>query len=92
MSIIELNESNIKYLTDFLENDFPTTFRYFNNKTVEQIIKNHYKTLLYIENNMPIGYAHIDYDIVNNKYWFGICVLSSHCGKGIGKQLIKKII
>lgn len=92
MTIVELNDSNINYLIDFLKNDFPTTFRYFNNKTSRQIIENHFKTLLYIDNNIPIGYAHIDYDIINDKYWFGICVLSEHRGKGIGKQLIIKIL
>ncbi len=92
MSIIEVTPANINYLINFLKNDFPITFRYFNNKTAEQIIKNHYKTLIYIEGDIPVGYAHIDYDIVNNKYWFGICVLSSHYGKGIGTQLITKIL
>jgi RimJ/RimL family protein N-acetyltransferase len=92
MSLIEITKSNIYLLEHFLENTIPTTFRYFNNKTAEQIIKNHYITILYIENEKPIGYAHIDYDIINNKYWFGICVLSDYCGKGIGTKLIKKIL
>jgi GNAT superfamily N-acetyltransferase len=92
MSIIQITDTNINYLNTFLQNDFPITFRYFNNKTAEQVIKNHYKTILYLDNNTPVGYAHIDYDIVNNKYWFGICVLSSYQKMGIGSQLIAKIL
>jgi ribosomal protein S18 acetylase RimI-like enzyme len=92
MSIVEITDPNNNYLIDFLKNDFPITFRYFNNKTSEQIIKNHYKTLLYLENEKSVGYAHIDYDIINNKYWFGICVLSGYYGKGIGTKLITKIL
>lgn len=92
MTFIEIIQSNIDYLKKFLGNNFPNTFRYFNNKSIEQIIKNHYKTLLYLDNNIPVGYAHIDYDIVNNKYWFGICVLFEYYGKGIGTKLIKKTL
>jgi GNAT superfamily N-acetyltransferase len=92
MTIIEIDSSTIVYLDLFIKNEFPSTFRYFNNKTSEQIIKNHYKTVLYIDNNIPVGYAHIDYDIVNDKYWFGMCVISSHQKKGIGKKLIEIIL
>ena len=45
MSFIEIIQSNIDYLKKFLDNTFPNTFRYFNNKTSEQIIKNHYKAI-----------------------------------------------
>ena len=92
MTIIELTKSNIFLLNNFLENRIPSTFRYFNNKTPEQIIKNHYKTIIYMDNEIPVGYAHIDYDIINDKYWFGICVISEYCGKGIGTKLINRIL
>lgn len=92
MSLVEITKENISLLDTFLENTFSNTFRYFNNKTSEQVIKNHYKTVLYIINEIPVGYAHIDYDIINNKYWFGICVLAEYCGRGIGKKLITQIL
>lgn len=92
MSIIEINSVNIHYLNVFLNNHIPLSFRYFNNKTVSDIVKNHFKTFMYIENDIPLGYAHIDYDIVNDKYWFGICVLTDHHKKGIGKRLITTVI
>jgi hypothetical protein len=75
-----------------MKNNFLPTFRYFINHDIDYIKKYHYKTILYIENEIAIGYAHIDYDIINNKYWIGICVLSNYCGKGIGTKLIKQII
>lgn len=92
MTIIEITHSNINYFYNFLQNDFPTTFRYFNNKTAEQVLRNHYKTILYLYNDIPVGYAHIDYDNINNKYWFGLCVISKYQNMGIGTKLIKEII
>jgi len=92
MSIIEITNSNIHYLENFMKNNFLPTFRYFVNHDIDYIKKYHYKTILYIKNEIAIGYAHIDYDIVNNKYWIGICVLSNYCGKGIGTKLLKQLI
>jgi GNAT superfamily N-acetyltransferase len=92
MTIIEINTTNISYLNTFLCNDLSPSFRYFNNKAAEQIIENHYKTLLFIENDIPKGYAHIDYDIINDKYWFGICVAPSYYRQGIGQKLIDKTL
>jgi hypothetical protein len=93
MSFIEITTNNLQYLADFIKiNTFPSTFRYFNNKTPDMIIKNHYKTLLYTIDDICVGYGHIDYDIINNKYWFGVCVIDSYHGKGIGKKLTTKLI
>lgn len=88
--IIEITEEN-KYLLDYFieKNEIPTTFRYFNKRTSD-VIKNHILTILLLENNLPIGYAHIDYD--EDKYWFGICILEKYHGKGFGKQMIEYII
>lgn len=92
MNIIELKQDNVHYLSRFMANEFPSTFRYFNNKTAEQVTKYHHTTVLAIDDDVPVGYAHIDYDIANGSYWFGICVLPSHQLKGIGSLLIKNIL
>jgi ribosomal protein S18 acetylase RimI-like enzyme len=92
MSIEEITSDNITYLNSFLNHSFPPTFRYFSDKSPCDIIKNHYKTLMYIDNDFPLGYAHIDYDIVNDTHWFGLCVLPEYHGKGIGTKLILKTL
>ncbi len=97
MNILEINTNNILYLEKFIslfnKNDNNLIyFRYFNNKLIDKITEYHYKTLLYIINDTPVGYAHIDFDIINNKYWFGICVLEEYQGKGIGTKLINYVI
>lgn len=90
MEIININYFNINFLEDFINNKIPNTFRYFNNKSPQEIIKNHYITLIYIEDKKSVGYAHIDFDGL--KYWFGICILQEYQGKGIGSKLIHKIL
>lgn len=87
-NIVEINETNNYLLNDFLNNNIPSTFRYFNKRTVD-VIKNHIITIILMNDNVPIGYAHIDYD--DNKYWFGICILSNFQGKGYGKKIMEYI-
>jgi GNAT superfamily N-acetyltransferase len=87
--IIEITTNNQILLNNFISNNiFPDTFRYFNKRSGD-IIKNHVITILLIESNIAVGYAHIDFD--NNKNWFGICVLDNYQRKGYGNQLIKYI-
>lgn len=87
-NIIEITENNNYLLNEFLNNSIPGTFRYFNKRSVN-VISNHLITLILIDNNLPVGYAHIDYD--DNKYWFGICILENYQGKGYGKKLMEYI-
>jgi ribosomal protein S18 acetylase RimI-like enzyme len=88
MNIIEIKDYDVQALEDFVNNEIPNTFRYFNNKSSQQIIKNHFKTLIYLNDKKSIGYAHIDFDGL--KYWFGICILPQYQGTGIGSKLISK--
>ena len=87
-NIIEITENNNYLLNEFLNNSIPGTFIYFNKRSVN-VISNHLITLILIDNNLPVGYAHIDYD--DNKYWFGICILENYQGKGYGKKLMEYI-
>ena len=82
--IIEITENNNYLLNEFLNNSIPGTFRYFNKRSIN-VIKNHIITLILIDDNLPVGYAHIDYD--DNKYWFGVCILENYQGKGQGKKI-----
>jgi ribosomal protein S18 acetylase RimI-like enzyme len=87
--IVEITGKNTNLLHNFiLNNKLPNTFRYFNKRTID-VIKNHIITLILIDDNLPVGYAHIDYD--DNKYWFGICILENYQGKGYGKKIMEYI-
>jgi len=86
--IIEITENNKNLLNEFLTNNIPTAFRYYNNRTID-VIKNHIITVLFLDKNLHIGYAHIDYD--DNKYWFGICILENHQNKGYGIKMMNYI-
>ena len=86
-NIVEINENNNYLITKFLNNNIPSTFRYFNKRTID-VIKNHIITIILIVDNLPVGYAHIDYD---DKYWFGICILHEYQGKGYGKKIMQYI-
>ena len=86
--IIEITENNNYLLNGFLNNSIPGTFRYFNKRSIN-VISNHLITLILIDDNLPVGYAHIDCD--DNKYWFGICILENYQGKGYGKKIMEYI-
>jgi perosamine synthetase len=91
IDIIEINNSNIDLLVQFLSNPLPLTFRYFEKRTVD-VIKNHIITLLLMKDKETIGYAHIDYDKDSDKFWFGICILPSYHNKGYGTFLINNTL
>lgn len=90
LDIIEINETNYHYITTFLSNDFPSTFRYFKTRSID-IIKNHILTIVVVnEQQLPVGYAHIDYD--KGYFWFGICILEPYQGFGIGSKMTEHIL
>ena len=88
-NIVEITENNNNLLQDFISNNkLPNTFRYFNKRTID-VIKNHLITIILLDNELPVGYAHIDFD--DNKYWFGICILEKYQGMGNGKKMMEYI-
>lgn len=89
LHIIEIDETNHHYITTFLSNNIPSTFRYFKSRSID-IIKNHVLTIVLLnEQQIPVGYAHIDYE---NKYWLGICILDAYQGKGLGNKMMEYIL
>ena len=87
--IIEITEQNKVLLNNFiLNNKLPDTFRYFNKRNID-VIQNHLITIILVDKELPIGYAHIDFD--DNKYWFGICILEKYQGNGYGKKIMDYI-
>lgn len=80
------------YLQDFVDQSNLPTFRYFQKRSVEQALKTHILTLLDIEDNKVRGYAHIDFDTEDKRYFLGICVLPLYQKKGIGSLLIESLL
>ena len=89
MEIIEVNKNNISLLQNFTNNNLPNSFRYFNKRPIN-IIENHILTILLLNNNIPIGYGHIDFE--DNKHWLGICILEEYQGKGNGKKIMDYLL
>lgn len=65
------------------------SFRYFNKRGVDAI-NNHLVTILYLKDDLPIGYGHLDK--FDNEVWLGIAILSQFQGKGIGHQIMDYLI
>lgn len=96
LNIVEIDTDNVylldNFIIDIIKNNKNTNFRYYNNHN-SSIIKNHIITvLLFDSDKLAIGYAHIDYDINNNKYWFGIYLEEKYRNKKIGDILLKYIL
>jgi ribosomal protein S18 acetylase RimI-like enzyme len=64
-------------------------FRYYDKRKPEEVIKNHYYTILCYENEKVIGYGHIDYE---ERAWLGICVLEGYQGRGYGKLIMNTLL
>ena len=65
------------------------SFRYFNSRDLSAI-DNHVLTVLYYNNENPIGYGHLDKE--NGKVWLGICLADDFRGVGIGKKIMSYMI
>lgn len=88
LHIIEIDETNSHYITTFLSNNIPSTFRYFKSRSID-IIKNHILTIVLLnKEQIPIGYAHIDHE---DKFWLGICILETYHGMGLGSKMLEYI-
>lgn len=93
MEVIEIhnNENHIAILKTFLDNlgEAKNSFRYYNSRPLETI-NNHILTILVIENNLPIGYGHLDEE--ENIVWLGISVIPKYHNKGIGKLIMSYLV
>lgn len=91
MEIVKITIDNTTYLTDFLNNNISSYFRYYTNRDIS-VIKDHLVTYIGIIQNKTVAYGHIDYSKDENKYWLGICLLEEYQGKGYGKQIMNTLI
>jgi ribosomal protein S18 acetylase RimI-like enzyme len=86
--MFEITQNNKHLLLNFLKNDIPHTFRYYNKRTID-VMENHVITILLINKTEHIGYAHIDID--KGEYWFGICILEKYKNLKFGTKIMNFI-
>ncbi|WP_143885573.1 GNAT family N-acetyltransferase [Chryseobacterium binzhouense] len=88
---IENNTNDLRLLESFILNigEARKKFRYFEKRSLN-IIGNHIVTVLVLNEQIPIGYGHLDKD--GDKIWLGIAILPSCQGKGIGNLIMEKLI
>lgn len=94
MEIIQIDETNINLVREFIATNHSPNFRYFKTRTIESVLPNHLFTAVLRDQltNEIIGYGHLDNDNSNNKIWLGICIIESAQGKGYGKELMNKLV
>lgn len=86
-----IDVSNLDLLEEFLESAESAldSFRYFESRPLE-VISNHIKTFIWLNNNNPIGYGHLDSE--DGKVWLGICIIVKFQGIGLGKKMLQELI
>jgi GNAT superfamily N-acetyltransferase len=85
------NNAHLDLLYNFINSlgSSEQSFRYFSSRPITAI-NNHLCTVLLLENNQAIGYAHLDKEEEN--IWFGIAIAEGHTGKGLGDKLIHYVL
>lgn len=88
---VEVSDSNISLLKVFVQKlgVARDSFRYFNKRDFD-VINNHIVTLLCYCQNEPVAYGHLDKD--GDDVWLGVAVLPSFHGKGLGSNMVKKLV
>ncbi len=92
MEIIKITKDNLNLVNEFANNELSHYFRYFKTRKIEDCFKNHKYTIIGKYNNDIMAYAHIDYDLENNKDWLGICILEKYQNKGFGKIIMSNLL
>jgi GNAT superfamily N-acetyltransferase len=85
INFLEITNKNKNILLNFLNNDIPDTFRYYNKRPID-VIENHILTIVLINDTENIGYAHIDSE--KEDYWFGICILEKYQNLKFGTKIM----
>jgi GNAT superfamily N-acetyltransferase len=91
LEIDKHNATHLNLLSNFINSLGLSnkSFRYFSSRPITAI-NNHICTVLLLENNIPIGYAHLDKE--EEDIWFGIALAEGHTGKGFGDKLMLYVL
>jgi ribosomal protein S18 acetylase RimI-like enzyme len=87
----KINLKNLEKLKLFFKKNkkSKTNFRYYNNRKFN-VIKNHLVTILYYQDNVCVGYGHLDKE--ENKVWLGIVVDEDYQNLGIGNLIMDDLL
>jgi hypothetical protein len=88
MHCVSIDYRNLNLLKEFIENNKNNNFRYYDNRDFD-CIKNHISTNLYYEDDVCVGYGHLDFE---EKVWLGILVNSKYKEKGYGSLIMNDLI
>lgn len=84
-----INSNDINNLLSLCDKSLKS-FRYFNTRSKDVVLKHKYNVIFYCD-SIPASYGHLDLD-KNLKLWLGILVVDQHQGKGIGKATMEFLI
>ena len=89
--LITVSTNNFKLIGEFVTNlgRSRDTFRYFDKRDFN-VFKNHIITYLYIKDNKPVGYGHLDKD--DDTVWLGVAVLPGYYKMGIGNLIVQELL
>jgi ribosomal protein S18 acetylase RimI-like enzyme len=87
----KINLNNLEKLKLFFKKNKKSkkNFRYYKTRKFD-IIKNHLVTILYYQDNVCVGYGHLDEE--ENKVWLGIVVDEDHQNLGIGGLIMDDLL
>ncbi|SOD95106.1 GNAT family N-acetyltransferase [Spirosoma fluviale] len=87
-----IQTENIDLVKDFLLElgSGAESFRYFDKRPVETVLKHVLAVVLTDETNKPIAYGHLDREGEN--LWLGIAVAEKAQGLGLGKKVMEYLI
>ena len=89
---VYIDSSNRHLVKEFIDHAGKSlsTFRYFEKRSME-VLNNHLVTFVLRQNNIVIGYGHLDKD-GEEKVWLGTAVIESFIGKGYGRIMVEELI
>ncbi|MCX6214046.1 GNAT family N-acetyltransferase [Spirosoma sp.] len=87
-----IHAENINLVNDFLRElgNGVATFRYFDKRPVETVLKHVLAVILTDETGKPVAYGHLDRE--GESLWLGIAVAEKAQGLGLGKKMMDYLI
>lgn len=81
-------QSDATLLESFIKNLSSSKFRYFDSRPLS-IISQHLYSCLFVFNNIPFAYGHLDKEY--DKTWLGLAISNNYQGKGYGLKMMNHL-